>query len=73
MNDKGLKTDSLVIRPIPRIPWLLSDANFPEKAKRLINAPRAMIMIFWNPLSIHVFDSLPAGIYLMQHTSLIMF
>jgi hypothetical protein len=32
--------------------WLPADADTPEVAKQLINTPKIMITIFWNPFGI---------------------
>jgi hypothetical protein len=39
--------------------WLPADANTPEVAKQLINTPKIMITIFWNPFGIQVLAALP--------------
>jgi hypothetical protein len=39
--------------------WLPADADMPEVAKRLINTPKIMITIFWNPFGIQVLVALP--------------
>jgi hypothetical protein len=39
--------------------WLPPDANTLEVAKRLINTPKMIIIIFWNPFGIHVLAALP--------------
>jgi hypothetical protein len=39
--------------------WLSPDADSPEVAKHLINIPKVMITIFWNPFGIHVLAALP--------------
>jgi hypothetical protein len=38
--------------------WLSSDAGAAEIAKQLINTPKVMITIFWNPFVIHVLAAL---------------
>jgi histone-lysine N-methyltransferase SETMAR len=35
------------------------DADTPEVAKQLINTPKVMVTIFWNPFGIHVLAALP--------------
>jgi hypothetical protein len=39
--------------------WLPADADMPEVAKQLINTPKSMITIFWNPFDIQVLATLP--------------
>jgi histone-lysine N-methyltransferase SETMAR len=42
--------------------WLPADADTPEVAKHLINIPKIMIPIFWNPFGIQVLVALPEKI-----------
>jgi hypothetical protein len=39
--------------------WLPRDADTPEVARQLINTPKVMITIFWNPFGIHFVAALP--------------
>jgi hypothetical protein len=39
--------------------WLPCDINTPEVARQLINMPKLMVTIFWNPFGIHVLAELP--------------
>jgi hypothetical protein len=38
--------------------WLPRDADTPEVARQLINTPKVMVTIFWNPFRIHVLGAL---------------
>jgi histone-lysine N-methyltransferase SETMAR len=39
--------------------WLPRDADTPEVARQLINTPKVMVTIFWNPFGIHVLAAFP--------------
>jgi histone-lysine N-methyltransferase SETMAR len=38
--------------------WLPYDADTPEVARQLINTPKVMVTIFWNPFGIHILAAL---------------
>jgi hypothetical protein len=51
--------------------WLLPVSDVPEVARRLINIPKALITMFWNPAGLHVSDFLAGeslnGDYLVRN------
>jgi len=41
--------------------WLPSGDTAPERERKMINSPKMMLTIVWNPHGFHVIDVLPKG------------